>query len=57
VPGSANPRLLVSVSATGDSSNIDVVQGPLPVSRLVSTDNNLALKTARYSVGGHLSMS
>ncbi|HTM54514.1 MAG TPA: hypothetical protein VL175_10825 [Pirellulales bacterium] len=46
VPGGANPRLLVSVSATGDPSNIDVVQGSLPVSRLVSTDNNLALKSA-----------
>ena len=45
VPASAHTRVLVSVSASGDPSNIDTVAGALPLGRLVSTDNNLAIKT------------
>ncbi len=37
--------LLVSVSATGDLSNADTVNGPLPHWRLVPFDNNLAQRT------------
>ena len=32
------------VSASGDRSNADTVNGPLPVARLVPMDNNLAMR-------------
>lgn len=38
-------RLLVSVSAAGDPSNADTVNGALPVRMLVPLDNNLAMRT------------
>jgi hypothetical protein len=43
LPASAGPiSLLASASATGDASNADTVNGPLPHRRLIPLDNNLA---------------
>ena len=45
-------RLLASVSATGDPSNADTVNGPLSLARLVPMDNNLALRKVAPSGRG-----
>ncbi len=46
-PASGSPTLLMSVSATGDQSNIDLftTANPVDVDRLVPLDNNIALRT------------
>ena len=45
-------RLLASVTAPGDLSNADTVNGPLPVARLVPMDNNLAMRTVAPTGSG-----
>jgi hypothetical protein len=58
-PTQAGPvSVLASVSATGDTSNADTVNGPISNRRLVPNDNNLAQRdfTAGGAVGGGISI-
>ncbi len=42
-PASDHPRVLASVSADGDLSNLESLHGTIPLHRLVPTDNNIAV--------------
>jgi hypothetical protein len=44
-PNGTHPKILVSVHAAGDPANIDLIAAPIPLARLVPTDNNLAMRT------------
>ncbi len=48
--------VLASASATGDASNADTVNGPLPIRRLVPNDNNLAQRDLVASGGTGVSL-
>jgi hypothetical protein len=50
--GAGREAVLASVSAVGDVSNAETVNGPIPHWRLVPFDNNLAQHTMNSQLGG-----